>query len=71
MIEETVQIIVGRAAVLAGEALRFVEAGPADGRDLDARNAERRPRVGIADIARAEDANLHERRRILILRNHT
>jgi len=71
MIEEAIQIVISRAPVFGGQALRFLAVRAAHRGDFDARNTERPARVRVTDIAGAEDADLHARRRILMLRNHT
>jgi hypothetical protein len=69
--EKAPEIIVGVAAVLFRELLRLLPVRAAHRRDLDTGNAERGTRVRIADVPGAEDADLHARRRILMLRNQT
>ncbi len=59
VIEEAVEIIVDRAAVRFRQTLRLLAVRAAHRRNLDTRNAERRARVRIADVAAAEDADLH------------
>ena len=71
MLEKSFDIVVDDSAVRLREALGFLPVRAADGRDLNAGDAERGTRMRVADVAAAQDADLHPRRRILMLRNQT
>ena len=71
VLEKSFDAVVHDAAVRLREALGFFTVRAVDGRDLHAGDAERGTRMRVADVAAAEDADLHPRRRILMLRNQT
>ena len=71
MVEETIEIVVDDAAVSLGEPVGFLPVGAVNSRDLDTRNGACRTGMRVADVAAAEQADLHSTRRILMLRNHT
>src|SRR5207245_4633134 len=56
MIEEGVEVLIGRTAMFAGEAGDLVGGGSVDGRDFDARDRAGGASVGFRDVAAADQA---------------
>ena len=71
MLEKSIDAVVHDAAVRLREALGLLPVRTVNRRDLDAGDRACGTRVRVADVAAAEDADLHPRRRILMLRNQT
>ncbi len=61
VLEETTQLVVGRRPGARREALRFLARAPAHRHDAHAFNRRGGRRMGVADVARADQADVDHR----------